>query len=126
MLEPHSDASRRQNSLPCLGPLDEDDRVVEVRLEIAPLRRRHVSEAKEVEVRHVDSALVPVADGVRRARDWTFDAERAGGAADERGLAGAELARNRHDVARAEVGGEPGSELLGLFGRVCLDQKRPS
>ena len=55
-----------------------------------------------------------------------FDPERAGGAADERRLAGAELARDRHDVARPQVGGEPGSELLGFFGRVCLDQKRPS
>jgi hypothetical protein len=126
MLESNSDASRRQNPLPRLGPLDEYDRVVEVRLEIAPLRRRHVSEAKEVEVRHVDSTLVPLTDGVRRARDWTFDAERARGAADERRLAGAELARDRHDVARAQVGGEPGSKLLGFFGRVCLDQKRPS
>jgi hypothetical protein len=67
-----------------------------------------------------------VADGVRRARDRTFDAKRASGAADERRLAGAELARDRHDVARAQVGGEPGSELLGFFGRVCLDQKSPS
>jgi hypothetical protein len=127
MLEPYADADWRQNSLPRLGPLDEDDRVVEVRLEIAPLRRRHhLLEAKEVEVRHVDSALVPVADGVRRARDRTFDAERAGGAADERRLPGAELARDRDDVARAQVGGEPGSELLRFFRRVCLDQKRPS
>jgi hypothetical protein len=67
-----------------------------------------------------------MADGVRRARDRPFDAERAGGATDERRLAGAELAGDRHDVARAQVGGEPGSELLGFFGRVCLDQKRPS
>src|SRR6185436_15252215 len=41
MLEPHSDAYRRQNSFPRFGPLDEDDGVIEVRLEIAPLRRRH-------------------------------------------------------------------------------------
>jgi len=101
MLEPHSDAYRRQNSFPRFGPLDEDDGVIEVRLEIAPLRRRHhLLEAKKIDVRHVDSALVPVADGVRRARDRPFDAERAGGAADERRLAGAELAGDRHDVAR--------------------------
>ena len=37
-----------------LGPLDEDHRVVEVRLEIAPLGSRHLREAIEVEVRDVD------------------------------------------------------------------------
>ena len=30
------------------------------------------------------------------------------------------------NVARPQVGSEPGSELLGFFGRVCLDPKRPS
>ena len=46
--------------------------------------------------------LVAVADREGRARDRALDAERAAGAADERRLAGAELARDRDDVAGAE------------------------
>ena len=47
---------RRQNAGAGLRPLDEDDRVVEVRLEVAPLRApRPPLEAVEVEVRHVDA-----------------------------------------------------------------------
>ena len=84
-----------------LRPLDEADRVVEIRLEVAPLRRRHALEAVEVEVGHVASATVAMADRVGRAGHRPVDAERAAGAADEGRLPGAELARDRDDVARA-------------------------
>jgi len=74
MLEPHLESRRRQDACSRLRPLDEDDCVIEVRLEVAPLRRGNAAEAKEVEMRYVDAALVPVTDGVRRARDCSFDA----------------------------------------------------
>src|SRR5205823_3271039 len=75
-----------------LGPLDEDDRAVEVRLEVAPLGRRDALEPEEVEVRDENAALVAVPDRVRRARNRPLDAEPPAGAADEGRLAGAELA----------------------------------
>ena len=71
---------------PGLRPLDEHDRVVEVRLEVAPLGRGQAAEAVEVEVGHVRVPRVAVADRERRARDRRGDAERAAGAADERRL----------------------------------------
>src|SRR6266851_7496954 len=40
VLEPHLGPCRRKNSGSRLRPLDEDDRVVEIRLEVAPLRDR--------------------------------------------------------------------------------------
>ena len=49
------------------------------------------------------AALVAVADRVGRARHRLRDAERAAGAADERRLAGAELAGDGDDVARRRV-----------------------
>src|SRR5439155_5656264 len=90
-----------------LGPLDEADRVFEVRLEVAPLRRRDAPEAEEIEVRDVRIARVAVADGEGRARHVRSDAELAAGAADEGGLAAAELARDHDDVAGRELTREP-------------------
>src|SRR5439155_9052301 len=86
-----------------LGPLDEADRVLEVRLEIAPLGRGEPLEPEEVEVRDVGVAGVAVADGEGRARDRRCDAERPACAADEGRLAAAELARDRDDVADDEL-----------------------
>ena len=66
-----------------------------------PLRGGDALEAVEVEVRDLDrGAVVAVADRVRRARDVLAHAERRARAAHERRLAGAELARDGHDVAR--------------------------
>ena len=60
-------------------------------------------EAKEVEVgdRHA-AVLVAARDREGRARDRHAHPERTGGAADEGGLAGAEVARDEDDVAGAE------------------------
>src|SRR2546421_11632416 len=84
VLELHLDARLRQDALSRLWPLDEDDRVLEVRLEVPPPRRRNAAKAKEGEMRHVDPPLVPVADGVRGAGDRSFDAESPSGTSDER------------------------------------------
>src|SRR5438128_1213516 len=111
-------ARRRQNAGARLGPLDERDRVLEVRLEVAPLGRGYPLEPVEVEMRHLAAgAVVAMPDRVGRARHALAHAERRTGAAHERRLAAAELARHRNDVA----GGEPYCELrrqgLGLLGR---------
>jgi hypothetical protein len=50
VLEANRESRRRKHPLSGLGPLDEDDCVVEVRLEIAPLCRGEASEAEEIEV----------------------------------------------------------------------------
>jgi len=126
MTQPHRETRRWQNALTGLRPLDERDRVVEVRLEVPPLRSRDVAEAEEVEVRDVDASVIAVTDREGRARDRPGHAERATGAAHERRLAGAQLARDGDDVARLQVGDELGGQLLGLFGRSALGQKRPS
>ena len=65
-------------------------------------------------------AVVAVADRVRRARDALAHAERAARAADERRLAGAELARDRDDVAGREPPRELGRERLRLLRRLAL------
>src|SRR5919206_1256685 len=81
--EPCPHPHRRKAVAGRLGPLDEDDGAVEVRLEGAPLRRRDALEAEEVEVRDGDASLVAVPDRVRRTRDRPLDAERAARTADE-------------------------------------------
>jgi hypothetical protein len=86
VLEVYGRTQRRQDAGSRFRPFDEDDCIVEVRLEVPPLRRRDVAEAEEVEVRHVDAPVIAMADRERRARDWTGDAERARRAADERRL----------------------------------------
>ena len=61
------------------------------------------SQAEEVEVADRDAAvLVAAGDRERRAGHRHLDAEGAGGAAHERRLAGAELARDQDDVAPAQ------------------------
>ena len=57
MPQTHGIPGRRQDARARLGPLDEDDRVVEVRLEIPPLRGGEALEAVEVEVRDLDADL---------------------------------------------------------------------
>jgi hypothetical protein len=56
-----------------------------------------------------------MADRVRRARHGLGDAERAACAADERRLAGAELAGDRDDVADLQALGEPRRDGFGLL-----------
>ena len=107
VLEPDMRPWLRQNTGPGLRPLDEHDRVLEVRLEVAPLRRREAAKAVEVEMGDVDRPAVAVADRERRARDTSRDAERAAGPADERRLARTELARDEDDVTGRESAGEP-------------------
>src|SRR2546423_906198 len=118
---------RQQPSLRALRPLDEADRVLEVRLEPGPVVGAELLDAVEGEMR---DAVVAMADGVRRARDRALAPQRRAGAADERRLARAELARDRDDVARRELAGEARRDLLGRLGRaggeLGATQKRPS
>ena len=60
-----------------------------------PVRVTHLCEPVQVEVGDGDATRVAVADRVRRARHRLLDAERATGAAHERRLARAQLARDR-------------------------------
>ena len=126
VLEPHGRPRRRENAGPGLRPLDEDDRVLEVRLEVSPFRWRDVAEAEEIEVRDLDSSLVAVADRKRRARDQPRHAERTAGAADEGRLPRAELAGDRDDVAGSQTLREPGRELFSFCRRAGLGQNKPS
>src|SRR5207302_10453691 len=103
--ELHGSARRGENPFPGLGPLHEDDRVVEVRLEIPPLRGRDAAEAEQVEVGDLDAAAVAVADGEGRARHGPLDAEGAAGAAHEGRLAGTELPGARDHVTGLKAGG---------------------
>src|SRR6478672_1881087 len=114
VLEGHRGAHRREPGARVLGPLDEGNRAIEVRLQVAPLLGAEKADAVEIEVRDRHGRRVAVADRVRRARDRLPDAERAAGAAHERRLARAKVAGDRDDVARPEPGGEAGAELLGL------------
>src|SRR5690348_1927875 len=116
VLERHRGSHRRQPGARVLGPLDEGNRAIEVRLEVAPVLGAEAPDAVEVEVRDGGVPGVAVADRVGRARDGLADAERAARSTDERRLAGAELAGDRDDVARRERGREPCCERLRLGG----------
>jgi hypothetical protein len=119
MPQTHRVARRRQDAGPRFGPFDEHDHVVEVRLEVSPLRRRDSREAVEVEMGDLDAGgVVAVTDRVRRARDALAYSERGARAADEGRLAGTELAGDGDDVANAELRREAGGEGLGLLRRL--------
>src|SRR5262249_34505133 len=126
VLQPDGDARRRQHASAGFRPFDEDDRFVEVRLEVPPLRGRHATEAEEVEMRDVDAAVVAVADRERRARDRLGHTERATRSAHEGRLPRAEVARDGHHVTQLERPRELRCQLLRFLRRVTLRQKRPS
>src|SRR5581483_2930500 len=100
-----------------LGPFDEGDRAVEVRLEIAPLLRVEARDAVEVEMRDRNRRLVAVPDREGRARDSAGHTERPCRTADERRLSRTELSRDGDDVARGELRREPPRERLRLLRR---------
>ena len=114
MLEHEGDARRWQGGEARLGPLDERDRVVEVRLEITPLRGTEPDEAVEIEVGDRRRPPIEMADREGGARHRLLDPERPAGSPDEGRLAGAELAADEDDVAGPEQPGEQGTERLGL------------
>ena len=62
-------ARPREPGAAVLGPLDEGNRAIEVRLEVAPILRVEPGEPVEVEMRDRRRRLVAVADRERRARD---------------------------------------------------------
>ena len=103
MTQRHARGGRRQPALAGFRPFDEDDRVVEVRLEVAPLLRVDADEAEEVEVADVRVAGVPVPDREGRAGHRRGHAERAARAPDEGRLPGAELTGDGDDVAEVEA-----------------------
>ncbi len=100
-----------------LGPFDERDAVGAELLaeEVGLLVAEALGETEQVEVGHRHAAvLVPARDRERRARDRDLHPERAARAADEGRLAGAELARDEDDVARAQRPRQVGGDRLGL------------
>ena len=126
VLEPHGRTHRREHAGAGLGPLDEDHRILEIRLQVTPLRRRDVAEAEEVEVRHVDAPPVPVTDREGGAGDRARHTEGTARTADKGRLPRAELPRDRDDIPRRQPVRELRRELFGLLRRVRLGQKRPS
>src|SRR5947208_3744440 len=113
----YRDAHGREDARSRLGPFDEADCILEIGLQITPLRGRDALESKEIEVGDVRVSGVAVADGEGRARHGHLDPERAAGAANERRLAGAELARDGDHVANQQPAGKPASKALRLFRR---------
>src|SRR5579885_845607 len=107
----------REPAAGVLGPFDERDRAVEVRLEVAPLGGVDPRQPVEIEVRDGRRGLVAVADRERGARNRPGDPEGAGGAPDEGRLAGAELAGDGDHVARPEPHRQARGERLGLLRR---------
>ena len=77
-------------------------------------------------MRHVDPALVPMADRVGGAGYRSLDTQPTTCATHEGRLARAELTGDGHDIAGMEICGELCGNLLGLFGRTCFDQNSPS
>ena len=107
--------AEQRDGLRALRPLDERDRVrPEVRVEQARVLAVEAGQPVEVEVRErAGRAVVEDPDDEGRAGDRLGHAERAQRAAHEGRLAGAELARDEHDVARPQLAGEGGAGLLG-------------
>ena len=77
-------------------------------------------------MRHVDAALVPMADRVGGTGHRSLDTERTTCATHEGRLTRAELTRDGHDITGMQICSEPCSDLLGLFRRTCFDQNSPS
>jgi hypothetical protein len=100
-----------------LGPLDEGDGAVEVRLQVAPLLGIESGDPVQVEVRDRRRSLVTVSDRERRAGDGARHPERSRRPAHERGLPGAQVARDRDDIARGEAFCETSSKRLRLVRR---------
>src|SRR5204863_1412526 len=76
--DPHvdGDPGRRQHPGAGVGPLDEADRAVEVRLEVGRLLDGHAGRAVQVEMGDRDAAgAVEVADRIGRARHGPGDAQ---------------------------------------------------
>src|SRR3954470_19409228 len=88
MTERNVDAGFREPVAAVLGPLDEGDRAVEVRLEVAPFLRVETGDAVQVEVRDGHARLVAMADREGRAGNGLTDAESPRGTSHERGLPG--------------------------------------
>lgn len=81
-----------------------------------------------VQVRDCDATLIALRDGERRAGDVVGHAKRPSRSPYQRGLAGAELPTQRHDIARAHERRDGGADRLGLTGSGGLerDQNSPS
>src|SRR5438105_6671142 len=107
-------AHRRQAAGGSLRPFDEDDRLLEVRLECRPVRLGEALEAVEVEMA---DAVVAVADRVGRARHRPCDPERTSRSADEGRLPGPEFTGDGDHVARPEQSREPCRDLLRFLRR---------
>ena len=108
-------AWRRERLAGSLRPLDEADRPVEVRLEIAPLGRRDALESIEVEMRDIYASTVPMTNREGGAGNGPGHAQSAACPSHERRLAGAELPRDGDHVAGLELRGQLGGDPLGLL-----------
>src|SRR5439155_22163657 len=121
VLDPDREPRLRERALARLRPLHEDDRAVEVRLEVTPLRGGEAAESVQVEVGDVPLArAVPMTDRERGARHGPLDAQSPAGAAHEGRLPRAELAGDGHDVADGEALGERGRDPLRLGWKLRL------
>jgi hypothetical protein len=105
------------------GPFDETDAArPDVRREEIRILAVQARETVQVEVRDEQRAgRVAVAERKRRARDRYLGAKRPCCAADQRRLAGAELASQEDDVAVAELARERRPDVLGRLGAGRLE-----
>ncbi len=115
MTQLNSEPRIAQFSSDAFGPFDETDSSrPDVGREEIRILRVQAFEAVEVEVRDEQPACrVAVAERERRARDRNLGSERACGAADQRRLAGTELAGQEDDVAVAKLTRQRRSDGLG-------------
>ena len=77
-------------------------------------------------MRHVDAALVPMADRVGGAGHPSLDTQLTTRTTHEGRLTRAELTGHGHDITGLQICSELCSNLLGLFGRTRFDQNSPS
>lgn len=112
----NDEARARKPTASGFRPLDETDRVLEVRLEITPLSRGDGFKPVQVEVRDVSVASVAMPDCECRARHRHVHTEGPARTPDEGRLSGAELPGDGYDIARSQHARDPGADSLRLLG----------
>lgn len=102
-------------------PLDEDERVLEIRLQFGPVRLGDDAEAIEIEMRNGHRPRVPMSNRERWARNGRSNAERAAGPTDKCRLPAAQFAGDSHEITHADMLCHFGGDSFGLVGGSRLE-----